>query len=228
VPAKQPSSRRQRPPVNAPAGPAAEIAAAARGAGLPLTQQQQTALLVYVETLLLWRSRISLTSARTAIEVIRRHVADSLRLARFIPAGSRVADIGSGAGFPGIPLAIACPTLHVTLIEARRKRSNFLREAIRRTNVSNVSVIEGRAEALLHSHAGRFDVALSRALGPLADFLRFAEHMLDTRGLAIAMKGPKGTLEARVVRSTAFEPPDLQQYSLLDGVPRTLLLYRRK
>jgi 16S rRNA (guanine527-N7)-methyltransferase len=120
----------------------------------------------YVETLLLWRQRLSLTSAKTAREIVLDHILDSLHLVPFLKAGCRVADIGSGAGFPGVPLAIACPQASFVLVESRRKRANFLREVARRINLLNVEVVEKRAEELRLGLPQPFDLVVSRAVGP--------------------------------------------------------------
>jgi len=178
----------------------------------------------YIETLLLWRSRLSLTTAATAEVIVRHHVIDSLHLARFIHPRERVADVGSGAGFPGMVLAIACPEASFTLIESRRKRANFLREVARTAQLDNVEVSEGRAEAL--AGTAPFGIVTSRALGRVRDFLAMAAPLLRSGGIAIAMKGPKGREEAQSPHA-GFSAPDIVAYRLAGGAARALLVYRR-
>src|SRR5439155_16336905 len=175
--------------------PDAAVEALARGAGvigLDLSGDAISRFGVYLNTLLHWRARLSLTGASTASVVVGRHVLDSLQVVRLIESGARVADLGSGAGFPGIPVAIMCPRSAVSLIEARRKRANFLREVVRSTDLRNVEVIEGRAEALAPRCHGSFRIVASRAVWSLSEFLSIASPLLEIGGLAIAMKGPKG------------------------------------
>jgi 16S rRNA (guanine527-N7)-methyltransferase len=180
----------------------------------------------YLDTLLLWRSRLSLTTARTALEIVRAHVVDSLAVAPFVKPGFRVADLGSGAGFPGLPLAIVCPESAVRLIEAKRKKANFLREVVRRAQLANVEIIEERAEHLAGNHLGAYDIAVSRAVWPLGPFLGICERLLRSGGLAIAMKGPK-TLEEAGGPGFSFSRGETVKYKLPSGIHRVLFVYRR-
>jgi 16S rRNA (guanine527-N7)-methyltransferase len=180
---------------------------------------------LYVDTLLFWNRRLSLTSATTVREIVLDHILDSLHLVPFIKAGCRVADIGSGAGFPGIPLAIACQQCSVVLVESRRKKANFLREAARRATLPNVEVVEERAEELLRGSPQPFDCIVSRAVGPVRDLLTLARPLLARDGLVIAMKGPKGRQE--VTMSPGFARADVAEYRLPSGAPHLLLVYRR-
>ena len=180
---------------------------AARRYGLDLGDEAIANLTTYVATLLLWRTRMSLTAAATAAEIIRQHVADSLAVVPHLPQSCHVADLGSGAGFPGVVLAIARPDAQVVLVEARRKRASFLREVLRQTAIANARVIEARVEALPQEFTGGFDVVTSRALGPVSEFLELCRPLLRSGGVAIAMKGPKGRDEATA--QTGFNAPEI-------------------
>jgi 16S rRNA (guanine527-N7)-methyltransferase len=204
-----------------------ELLRAAHGAGFRLTQAQRRAFATYIDTLLVWRRRLSLTTAATGALVVRRHIIDSFSLVSRLRPGVRLADIGSGAGFPGMALAIACPFAHITLVESRRKRANFLREVARRAGLQNVAVVEARAESLSAGPDELFDIVVARALGPLADFLLLAWRILKAGGQAIAMKGPRGHAEAASVVRSPFPEPEVSEYALADGMVRTLLVYRK-
>lgn len=193
--------------------------------GVPLDPEQLSAFEVYIETLLFWASRLSLTAAANAAEIVSSHILDSLPLARFVQTGWRVADLGSGAGFPGIPLAIARPDATVVLIESRRKRANFLRETVRRCAFENVEVLEERAEQVARERPAGFDLVVSRAVWGTTAFLGICRMLVRPAGLAIAMKGPKAATQA--VPHEGFCEPELFRYALHGGVEHVLVTYRR-
>ena len=204
----------------------AELAAEAKAIGLVLPVQALRQFEVYLGTLLIWRARVSLTAAASPADIVRFHILDALRVARYIEPGYRVADLGSGAGFPGIPLAIVCPGAKLVLVESRRKRANFLREVVRGARLENVEVMEDRAEALATQRGGQFDVVVSRAVWQLAEFLDIGATLLRPGGLAIAMKGPKALAEA--VAHPSFGATEMVRYQLNGAVERVLLLARRR
>ena len=176
-----------------------------------------------MDTLLLWRQRLSLTAAKTAESIVSEHLLDSLYVAPLVKPGFRVADVGSGAGFPGIPLAIACQDASFVLIEPRRKRANFLREVARQTGLRNVEVEEERAEDL--DRAGSFDVVVARAVGSVRELLVLSAELVKPGGLAIAMKGPKGRDESAI--DPAFAAAETAEYRLPNGAMHYLLVHRR-
>jgi len=181
-------------------------------------------LTAFVATLLHWRTRTSLTTAATAQQIIEEHIADSFALGPHIPTGSHLADIGSGAGFPGVPIAMARSDVQVVLVEARRKRASFLREILRQSSISNASVLEARAESLEPENT-RIDVITSRAFGTVASFLEIARALLPDGGVALAMKGPRGSLEATPY--PGFGEPEIFEYALPRHGQRLLLRYTR-
>ncbi len=208
-----------------PAALAGELMRGAAALGIALPDTAISRFEVYIQTLLLWRSRLSLTAASTSEDIVRLHILDSLPLCRFVQPGMRVADLGSGAGFPGIPLAIACDRAHVSLVESRRKKANFLREAVRTCDLANAEVIEARVEHLAERGAWHWDIVVSRAVWRLRDFLVLAERLLAHGGLAIAMRGPGGAEEP------AYCGPLLQsevvEYQLRSGAHHQLIAYRK-
>jgi 16S rRNA (guanine527-N7)-methyltransferase len=147
----------------------------------------------YHREILLWNRRINLVSERSSQEIVIRHFLDSLTPAPFLdrPDGALV-DLGSGGGFPGIPLRIALPGLHLSLVEASRKKSSFLSHVVRTLRLGGVHVIRERVEDLTAGEAlaGRFDTLVSRAAFKLPDLIRTASFFLKPGGQLIAMKGP--------------------------------------
>jgi 16S rRNA (guanine527-N7)-methyltransferase len=165
----------------------------AAAVGVPLGKAELDLFALYHRELLLWNRRINLVSQQTSREIVIRHFVDSLTPAPWIerPEGLLM-DIGSGGGFPGIPLRIALPNLHLTLVESSRKKTSFLAHIVRTLNLDNVTIIRERVEALIGEPAcaGSFDTVLSRAAFKLPELIRMASFFLKPEGLLIALKGP--------------------------------------
>lgn len=159
--------------------------------GLDLPARVQQKLLAFVALLKKWNRTYNLTAIRDEGEMITQHILDSLSLLPALPesslvGGRRWADIGSGAGLPGIPLALARPDLDMTLVETVEKKSAFQRQAKIELGLENLVVIGGRVENL---PGGQFDAVVSRAFAELAEFVRLAGHLLVPGGRVYAMKG---------------------------------------
>lgn len=158
--------------------------------GVDLPSASQARLLAYVALLKKWNRTYNLTAIRDEVEMVVQHLLDSLSMLPAVQesalAGRRWADIGSGAGLPGIPLAIARQDLDMTLIEAVDKKSAFQRQAKIELGLSNVTVLNRRVEDV---EGGGFDAVVSRAFADIADFVRLAGHLLTPGGRLYAMKG---------------------------------------
>jgi 16S rRNA (guanine527-N7)-methyltransferase len=161
--------------------------------GVPLGKAELDLFALYHRELLLWNRRINLVSQQTSREIVIRHFVDSLTPAPWIerPEGLLI-DIGSGGGFPGIPLRIALPRLQLTLVESSRKKTSFLAHIVRTLKLDNVTIIKERVAALIGEAAcaGAFDTVTSRAAFKLPELLRMASFLLKPEGLLIALKGP--------------------------------------
>lgn len=160
------------------------------GLGLDLPAAVQARLLAYVALLKKWNATYNLTAIRDEREMVTQHLLDSLSvlpaLQELALGGRRWADIGSGAGLPGIPLAIVRPDLDMTLVETVAKKSAFQRQAKIELGLANLTVINRRVEEL---PGGAFDAVISRAFAELADFVRLAGHLPAPDGRLYAMKG---------------------------------------
>ena len=158
--------------------------------GLDLSAATQSKLLDYVALLKKWNGTYNLTAIRDESEMVTQHLLDSLSVLPALQesalAARRWADVGSGAGLPGIPLAIARPDLDMTLIEAVEKKSAFQRQAKIELGLGNVTVANGRVEGM---PGGLFDAVISRAFAELSDFANLAGHLLAPNGKLYAMKG---------------------------------------
>jgi len=133
-----------------------------------------------------WNRAYNLTAIRDPREMVAKHLLDSLAMHPFAGDGA-LADLGTGAGLPGIPLAIAHPGLQVTLVESNGKKARFLREAVRTLKLPNARVAEARIEAL--DMPGMFDAITARALATLPLILQLGGHLLKPEGKLLAMKG---------------------------------------
>jgi 16S rRNA (guanine527-N7)-methyltransferase len=155
---------------------------------LPARAREQ--LLRYAALLAKWNRTYNLTAIRNPLEMVSQHLLDSLAVIPYLPMPSGdavLADVGSGAGLPGIPLAIARPAWRVTLNDASQKKCAFLRQAAIELALQNVEVQEGRVEAWLP--ARRFEVVISRAFAELAGFVSACRHLVARGGALAAMKG---------------------------------------
>jgi 16S rRNA (guanine527-N7)-methyltransferase len=152
--------------------------------GLTLPADAPARLLDYLALLQRWNAAYNLTAVRDPAQMVTRHLLDSLAIAPFVQ-GDTLADLGSGAGLPGIPLAIAAPQRVVTLVDTNGKKARFLREAARTLDLANVRVAQQRVEDV----AGRFDCITARAFASLADMLAWGGHLLADNGRWLAMKG---------------------------------------
>ena len=143
-------------------------------------------LLQYLALLDRWNRTYNLTAIRDPREMVTRHLLDSLAMHPFVERGT-LADLGTGPGLPGIPLAIAKPDLQVTLVESNGKKARFLREAVRTLGLGNARVAESRAEAL--DEPAAYDALTARALDVLSGIIEVGGHLLKPQGQLLAMKG---------------------------------------
>ena len=155
----------------------------------PVVEQQ----LDYLDLLLRWNAAYNLTAVRDAGEMVTRHLLDSLAILPYLHGRSLV-DLGTGAGLPGIPLALARPDLEVCLVDSNGKKARFLREAVRQLRLTGTQVFEGRVESV----TGEYDCVTARAFATLADMLGWGGHLLAGDGRWLALKGrfPQDELDA--------------------------------
>jgi 16S rRNA (guanine527-N7)-methyltransferase len=161
-------------PAADPSVPSTELRRRLEAVGFSVTQQQAAALARFVELLLRWNKVHNLTGVRGADELVDRHLVESFAL-RALLHGTEIADVGSGGGLPGLPLAIAEPQRRFTLIESRSKRVHFLRHAAAELKLANVEVAHGRAEGLRVERP--FATVLARAVAPPAELLAICRHL---------------------------------------------------
>jgi 16S rRNA (guanine527-N7)-methyltransferase len=163
----------------------------AKEVGVSLSQEMIQMFFIYLKELKEWNQKINLTSLKEDKTIITKNFIDSLSLVPHLPSRSSLLDLGSGAGFPGIPVKIAKPSLKVTLLEATRKKASFQQHLIRSLGLSRINVIQGRAESLKSDSAlpASFDIVTSRAFSKLKKFLMLGEPFVREGGCLVAMKG---------------------------------------
>tara|TARA_B100000686_G_scaffold80695_1_gene87051 strand:+ start:5470 stop:6096 length:627 start_codon:yes stop_codon:yes gene_type:complete len=165
----------------------------------------------YLELLVKWNKKINLTSDKAAKEILERHIFDSLQYARALSPKGEIADIGSGAGFPGIPLKIIFPDLKVTLIESQRKRCNFLEAVILKLDLEGIRVVNERAEKVLP--AGLVESVIFRAVSDVNNCLKLAAPFLEIGGEIILKKN----IEEKDLENTIPDGFLLQQKIIVLG-----------
>ncbi|UGB45648.1 16S rRNA (guanine(527)-N(7))-methyltransferase RsmG [Frateuria edaphi] len=190
--------------------------------GLALPPGAVERLLDYQALLERWNSAYNLTAVRDPAEMVTRHLLDSLAILPYVRGGS-LADLGTGPGLPGIPLAIAAPGREVLLVDSNGKKVRFLREAIRSLKLEGVRAVQSRVEEV----EGQFDCITARAFASLADMLSWGGHLLAPSGRWLAMKGKPAADEMAAlpagfaVQAThALEVPGL-------GAERSLIVIQR-
>ena len=165
---------------------AAILAQGIAEAGLPIDAQKQQKLLAYLTLMQKWNKVHNLTAVRDADEMVVLHLLDSLVVLPFID-GKALLDVGSGAGLPGIPLAICLPDLKVTVIDSNNKKVSFMRQAKAELGIDNLEVLGGRVEEIAPNR--KFDIVISRAFSDLDLFISLTHQLCDAQGKWLAMKG---------------------------------------
>jgi len=192
---------------------------------LALPDSARRKLIAYVELLAKWNQTFNLTAIRDPLQMISHHVLDSLAVLGELPGG-RLADIGAGAGLPGIPIAIAEPERPVVLVEGSQKKGSFLRQAIIELGLANSEVHIGRAETWRPIE--RFAVVISRAFAELLEFIACCRHLVADGGVLAAMKA--GYPQDELARAaTRCDCSDVRRLAVpLLGAERHLVLCRLK
>lgn len=188
--------------------------------GILLDEKMVEVFDLYLRELLKWNQKINLTSIRTEKGIILKHFLDSLSVVPHFPSISTLLDIGSGAGFPGIPLKMIRPSLEVTLIDSVRKKIDFQRHIIRTLGLTGITAIHGRIQdkEFLKTMQNQFEAVISRAFADLKTFLPLARPFLKQGGFIIAMRGkgdeeewqshlPTEGIGCRLVKTATFSLP---------------------
>lgn len=173
-----------------------ELAGGAEALKCPLSKDSLDQCLDHLEILLRWNRAHNLTKVVEPEEIVTRHLLDSLSIASLI-RGKRILDVGSGAGFPGVPLALALPDTQWTLVDSRGKRARFLQEVVDLLGLERVEVVHERIEHYLPEE--NFDTLVARAVAPLPRLISLTQHLWQEGVRVIAMKGADFLAELKQV-----------------------------
>lgn len=201
---------------------------------LNLTSKQVEQLVWLMDELLRWNQRRNLTAITQPLDVVEKHVLDSLSLLPYLPEHGRLLDIGSGAGFPGLPLKIACPALEVVSVDAVAKKIQFQRHVARSLRLNGFTAVHGRVEECRQhpDFQEGFDRVTARAVTQLGPLVALAADYVRPDGALVAMKGPEGLHEwQECCVELAAAGWQLQLESLRlprSGAERNLLILSRK
>lgn len=158
---------------------------------LDIPEKKIEKLYQFMKILLEWNEKINLTSITLETEIIEKHFIDSLTIMKYIKDENKVIDVGTGAGFPGVPLAINTDAMY-TLLDSLNKRINYLNIVKDRLDIKNIETIHGRAEDIAQKkeHREMYDVAISRAVAPMNILVEYLLPFVKVGGICICMKGP--------------------------------------
>ena len=206
----------------------------ARELRVSLNHEMTQMFLVYLKELKEWNQKVSLTSLKKDAAIICKHFIDSLSLVPYLPFEASLLDLGSGAGFPGIPVKIAKPSISVTLLEATRKKVNFQRHIVRKLGLTPICFLQDRAERLKTENGSRhsFDIVTSRAFSRLEKFLVLGAPFVKKGGYLIAMKGKRAKEELKdsqdMLKGLPLEVSRIEGLTLpFDGGERYLIFMKK-
>ncbi len=169
------------------------LAEGAKELDVELSEVQLDSCLLYLSELKKWNRKINLTAIRDDQDIVIKHFLDSFSFTKgFAPVdGLKLLDMGSGAGFPALPLKIACPGIAVTMVESVKKKASFLRHIIRTLRLTGVEVSDKRTEELRDSFQSRFDVVTARAFAGMGTALEAGKPFLKSGGIMVLSRGPE-------------------------------------
>lgn len=186
--------------------------------GVELDATARAAFFTYLRELKGWNRKINLTAIEDDRDIVVRHFLDSITLCRLLKGSERLLDVGSGAGFPGIPVKIAMPSTDVVLMDSVSKKVHFMRHVMRTLSLKGIEAVSGRVEekAIIEKYGASFDCVVSRAFAELKDFVSVGLPYLKPGGRLIAMKGPAyaGELEVVDLKGLGLGAPEIHRVRL--------------
>lgn len=203
--------------------------------GVELTSEQMEQFKIYYDTIVEWNGFMNLTAITEFEDVLKKHFLDSLSILKVVDITSvrRAIDIGSGAGFPGIPLKIAFPNLEIVLLDSLRKRINFLNHVIEKLHINGILALHGRAEDYAQDEKYRegFDLTVSRAVANLSTLCEYCIPYTSLNGQFVSYKSGKVEEELHAaehaIRTLGGKQGEICRFSLSDVGERTLVVIKK-
>ena len=199
--------------------------------GVRFSVEQMDKFYKYMNLLIEWNEKINLTAIIEPNEIILKHFIDSITILKDIKDGSTVVDVGTGAGFPGIPLSIMNPTLKITLVDSLNKRLIFLQEVINELDLQNVELVHARAEEFGRNkkYREKFDIATSRAVANLATLSEYLLPLVKINGKAISMKAGNASQEIegakKAIKTLGGNINNIEEFNLPQSdIGRTIII----
>ena len=199
--------------------------------GVRFSVEQMDKFYKYMNLLIEWNEKINLTAIIEPNEIILKHFIDSITILKDIKDGSIVVDVGTGAGFPGIPLSIMNPTLKITLVDSLNKRLIFLQEVINELDLKNVELVHARVEEFGRNkkYREKFDVATSRAVANLATLSEYLLPLVKINGKAISMKAGNASQEIedakKAIKTLGGNINNIEEFNLPQSdIGRTIII----
>lgn len=205
-----------------------------RKINIDLNDEMIDKFFLYKKLLLEWNEKINLTAITDDKEILIKHFIDSLTIEKYIPQNAKIIDIGTGAGFPGIPLKIVRPDIEVVLLDSLNKRINFLNEVIKECRLENITAVHGRAEEIGNKpeYREKFDISTARAVANISTLSELCTPFLKIGGFFVCMKADaeqeiknaKNALEILGMKEEKVE------YIALPNIDakRTIILYKKE
>lgn len=212
-----------------------ELLSQAQKIEIQLNEEQIDIFYRYKQLLIEWNKKMNLTAITETKDIILKHFIDSLTIMKYIKENQKVIDVGTGAGFPGLPLKIANPTLNIVLLDSLNKRINFLNEVINQNNLKNIKAIHNRIEQTAREEQYRegFDIVTSRAVANLAVLAEYMLPFAKIGGKCICMKGSEieeelensknaiKLLGGKIIKIDSFELPQ-------DNIKRNIIIIEKE
>ena len=201
---------------------------------IKLDEKQMTQFYEYMKLLIEWNEKINLTAITEPEEIILKHFVDSLTIAKYIKKDAQLVDVGTGAGFPGIPLKIYRKDIKITLMDSLNKRINFLKEVIEKLGLKEIKTVHSRAEEFgkNKNYREKFDISTSRAVANMSTLAEYLIPCLKESGIAIAMKGPDVEEELEksknAIQTLGGEISNIENFNLPDSdIKRNVILIKK-
>lgn len=199
-----------------------------------LTDYQKEQFYLYMKLLLEWNEKINLTAITDEVDIIKKHFIDCLTINKYLEKESKLIDVGTGAGFPGVPIKIVNPDCEVVLLDSLNKRLNFLNDVIEKNHLKNITTVHFRAEEAGKNkkYREKFDIATSRAVAPLNILVEYLLPFVKIGGKCICMKGSNAKDEIenskKAINLLGGEIETIEEFCLPDtDIGRTIIVINK-